>query len=74
MDAMLRRPSSLDGAAGEPGRWSGRARLESSYVVPPSGDCSMTISVAAPVITITVSRNSPSTLIFWPASKPMLTK
>ena len=59
--ATLRSPSSLAIAAGDPGWWSGRTKLESSSRVPQSGGRSMTISVRESGIPMTVSRNSLST-------------
>jgi hypothetical protein len=42
LESQLRSPSSLAIAAGDPGSWSGRTKLESSSTVPPSGSRSMT--------------------------------
>src|ERR1019366_345895 len=73
--ATLRSPSSLAIAAGDPGWWSGRTKLESSSRVPPSGGRSMTISVRASGMPMTVSRNSPSMNARVPStSRPSPTK
>lgn len=42
---VLRRPSSLANAMGDPGSWSGLTKLASSTPAPPLGGRSMTISV-----------------------------
>jgi len=45
LETMLRRPSSLAIAVGDPGSWSGLTKLASSTPAPPSGGRRMTISV-----------------------------
>ena len=67
-------PARWRGAAGEPGRWSGRAKLERSSRVPPSDGCSITISVRESGMPMTVSRDSPSTNLLFSASRPSATK
>jgi hypothetical protein len=52
---MLRRPSSLAIAVGDPGSWLGLTKLASSTPVPPSGGRSMTISVRESGMPMTVS-------------------
>jgi len=54
----VRKPSSLDRAAGEPGTEPGRTKPDSSSRVPSPGGVSMTISVRAPGRPQTVSKNS----------------
>src|SRR5215510_6686745 len=72
--AMLRNPSSLAMAAGEPGTEPGRTKLESSRRVPSPGGVSMTISVRESGMPQTVSKNSPSTNVLPATSRPIATK
>src|SRR6478735_10577396 len=72
--ATLRRPSSFAIAAGDPGSWSGRTKLDSSSMVPPPGGRSMTISVRTSGMPVTVSTNSPSTKVRPSTSRPSPTK
>jgi hypothetical protein len=61
---------SLAIAVGDPGSWSGLTKLASSTPAPPSGGHSLTISVRASAMPMTVSINSPSTNVRPSTSRP----
>jgi hypothetical protein len=61
-------------ASGDPGSASGRMKLDSSSLVPPSGGNNMTISEREFGIPMTVSTNSPSMDILPSTSNPSPTK
>ena len=60
LESDVAQPQLLAVGAGDPGRWPDRSKLASSSRVLPSGVRSMTISVQASGMPMTVSRNSPS--------------
>ena len=64
----------MDIALGDPGSWSGRMKLDSSSLVPPSGSRSVTISEREFGMPMTVSTNSPSMNILPSTSRPSPTK